>query len=312
MFKNYFKIAWRNLIKNKVYSAINIVGLAVGMAVALLLALWVNDEISFNKSFKNYNSIALVMQNKQSNTGIETWPLTPYPLADALRADYGSNFKQVVLASANWPHLLNTGSKKLSPTGTYFEPGITEMLSLKILSGSKNGLQDQNSILLSEQVAASLFGTTNPIGQVIRMDQKTPVKVTGVYQNLPLNSAFADVQFIVPWKLYLNNTDWIRTAEDPWRPNAFFTYVNLADHADLAKVSIKIKNVRLNHVNKNLAKQNPQLFLQPMRKWHLQDEFKNGINTGGRIQYVWLFGLIGAFVLFLACINFMNLSTARS
>ncbi|MGI4803466.1 MAG: ABC transporter permease [Janthinobacterium lividum] len=312
MLKNYLKIAWRNLIKNKTYSALNIVGLAVGMAVALLISLWVYDELSFNKSFKNYDRIALVMQNKQSNIGIETWPLTPYPLADALRAEYGSSFKQVVLASGNWAHLLNTGSKKLSPTGTYFEPGVSQMLSLKMLSGSENGLQDQNSILLSEQVAASLFGTTNPIGQIIKMDQKTPVKVAGVYEKLPLNSAFADVQFMVPWKLYFSNTEWIRKAEDPWRPNAFFTYVELADHADLEKVSTQIKDVRLKHVNQNLAKQNPQLFLQPMRNWHLQDEFKNGINTGGRIQYVWLFGLIGTFVLFLACINFMNLSTARS
>ncbi len=312
MLKNYFKIAWRNLVKNKVYSAINIVGLAVGMAVALLIALWVYDELSFNKSFQNYDRVALVMQNKQSNSGIETEPLTPYPLADALRAEYGSSFKQVVLASGTWPHLLNIGSKKLSPTGTFFEPGVANMLSLKMLSGSENGLQDQNSILLSDQVAASLFGTTNPIGRIIKLDNKMPVKVAGVYEALPLNSAFADVQFIAPWKLYFNNTDWIRTAEDPWRHNAFFTYVELSEYADLNKVSVNIKNVRLNHVNKNLAKQNPQLFLQPMRKWHLQDEFKNGVNTGGRIQYVWLFGLIGVFVLFLACINFMNLSTARS
>ncbi|WP_299287184.1 ABC transporter permease [uncultured Mucilaginibacter sp.] len=312
MIKNYFKIAWRNLIKNKGYSAINIVGLAVGMAVALLLTLWVYDELSFNKSFQNSDRIALVMQNKQSNSGIETWPLTPYPLADALRSEYGSSFKQVVLATATWPHLLNTGSKKLSPTGTYFEPGVTKMLNLKMLSGSENGLQDQNSVLLSNLVAASLFGKTNPIGQIIKMDNKTPVKVAGVYQALPLNSAFADVQFIAPWKLYYSNTDWIRTAEDPWRPNAFFTYIELAANADLEKVSTQIKDVRLKHVNQNLAKQNPQLFLQPMRKWHLYNEFKNGVNTGGRIQYVWLFGLIGAFVLFLACINFMNLSTARS
>ncbi|MGI4750345.1 MAG: ABC transporter permease [Janthinobacterium lividum] len=228
MLKNYFKIAWRNLIKNKVYSAINIVGLAVGMAVALLIALWVYDEVSFNQSFKNYDRIALVMQNKQSNSGIETWPLTPYPVADVLRTEYGNSFKQVVLASATWPHLLNTSTKKLMPTGTFFEPGVTDMLGLKMLAGSTNGLQDQNSILLSEQVALSLFGKTDPVGQIIKMDNKIPVTVAGVYQNLPLNSAFAEVQFMAPWKLYFNTTDWIRTAQDPWRPNAFFTYVEMA------------------------------------------------------------------------------------
>lgn len=312
MLRNYFKTAWRNLVKNKIYSTVNIVGLAVGMAVALLIGLWVYDELSYNKSIENYDRIALVMQNKISNSGIETGPSTPYPLADALKSEYGGNFKQVVLASGTWPHLLNSGSKKLMPTGVYFEPGATAMLGLKMVSGSGNGLDDQNSILLSDKVAEVLFGKANPTGQLIKLDDKLTVKVSGVYEALPLNSDFAQVQFIAPWKLYFNNTDWIKTAEDPWRPNAFFTYVQLNENADLDKVSANIKNVRLNHVNKNLAKQNPQLFLQPMRKWHLQDEFKNGVSTGGRIQYVWLFGLIGLFVLFLACINFVNLSTARS
>ena len=312
MIKNYFKIAWRNLIKNKIYSAINIVGLAVGMAVAMLIGFWIYDELSFNKSFDNYNRIALVMQNKTSGADIQTGPATPYPLAQALREEYGSSFKHVVLASPTWPHLLNIGSKKLASSGVYFEPQATEMLSLKMLKGNRNGLQDPNSILLSESLAKAFFGNENPMNKLLKIDKTLSVKVTGVYQNLPHNSTFAEVQFIAPWKLFFDNTDWIKKAEDPWRPNAFFTYVQLNEHADLDKVSANIKDVRLKYVNKNLAKQNPQLFLQPMSKWHLYDEFKNGINTGGRIQYVWLFGIIGVFVLFLACINFMNLSTARS
>ncbi len=312
MIKNYFKIAWRNLWKQKFFSIINIIGLAIGMAVAILIGIWIWDELSFNTSFKNYDRIALVMQNKTSGTDIQTGPATPYPLAQALRNEYGSSFKHVVLASGVWPHLLNIGSKKLSPEGVYFEPEATEMLSLKMISGSRSGLNDPSSIMLSDKVAKALFGKTDPIGKLIKLDDKLNVKVTGVYEEFPASSDFAEVKFIAPWKLYFDNTDWIKNAEDPWRPNAFFTYVQLNDHADMDKVSTNIKDVRLNHVNKNLAKQNPQLFLQPMRKWHLYDEFKNGINTGGRIQYVWLFGLIGVFVLFLACINFMNLSTARS
>lgn len=312
MIKNYFKIAWRNIKKNKVYSSINIVGLAVGMAVAMLIGLWIYSEISFDKSFKNHAEIALVMQNKKSNSGIATAPLTPYPLANALRSEYGSSFKQVVLASGNWPHLLDISTKKLNPMGTFFEPGVIEMLGLTMVRGSKNCLDDQNSIILSQKVAISLFRNVEPLGKIIKMDDNTPVKVTGVYKNLPLNSSFADVQFIAPWKLFFSTTEWIRTAEDPWRPNAFFTYVELAKNTSLEKVSARIKDVRLNHVNKNLAKQNPQLFLQSMSDWHLYGEFQNGISTGGRIQYVWLFGLIGIFVLFLACINFINLTTAQS
>jgi putative ABC transport system permease protein len=312
MFKNYFKIAWRNLWKQKFFSAINITGLAVGMAVAILIGLWLWDELSYNTSFKNYDRIAVVMQNKTSGSAIQTANQTPYPLADALRNEYGSSFKHVVLASGTWPHLLSIGSKKLSPSGGYFEPEITDMLNLKMLSGTQNGLDDPNSILLSNTIAEALFGKENPMGKLIQLDNKPTVKVSGVYEALPLNSAFADVQFIATWKLYFNSNDWIKNAKDPWRPNAFNTYVELNEEADMDKASAAIKDVRLNHVNQNLAQQKPQLFLHAMRKWHLYDEFKNGVNVGGRIQYVWLFGIIGVFVLFLACINFMNLSTARS
>ncbi len=312
MIKNYFKIAWRNLWKQKFFSIINIIGLAIGMAVAILIGIWIWDELSFNTSFKNYDRIALVMQNKTSGTDIQTGPATPYPLADALRSEYGSSFKHVVLAFPIWPHLLNIGSKKLASSGVYFEPGATEMLSLKMLKGDRNGLNNQNSIMLSEDLAKAFFGSESPIDKLLKIDKTLSVKVTGVYKSFPHNSSFAEVQFMAPWKLFFNNTDWIKKSDNPWRPNAFFTYVQLDEHTDLNKVSANIKDVRLKHVNKNLAKQNPQLFLQPMGEWHLYDEFKNGVNTGGRIQYVWLFGIIGVFVLFLACINFMNLSTAQS
>jgi ABC-type antimicrobial peptide transport system permease subunit len=135
--------------------------------------------------------------------------------------------------------------------------------------------------------------------------------VTGVYEDMPNNCSFAGVNFIAPWQLF-SNVNQLTKQADPWRCNCFFTYVQVADHANMNAASAKIKDIKHDKVNKSELKQNNQVFLDPMKNWHLYSEFRNGVIVGGRIQYVWLFGIIGAFVLLLACINFMNLSTARS
>jgi ABC-type antimicrobial peptide transport system permease subunit len=312
MIRNYFKIAFRNLAKNKVYSFINIAGLSVGMTVALLIGLWLWDELSFDKYHQHYDRIAQVKQNVTNNGEVQTWNTTPFPLAEELRKNYGDNFKHVVLGREDGPHLLTNGERKFTKKGLYFEPQITEMLSLKMLKGTRDGLKEPASILLSESVAKALFEDDDPLDKVIKIDNKIDVKVTGVYEDLPHNSSFNELTFIAPWQLYYNNSEWVRTAADPWRPNAFQTYVQLTDKTDFDKVSYKIKDAKLNRVSKELAKKKPALFLHPMSQWHLYSDFKNGVNAGGKIQYVWLFGIIGVFVLLLACINFMNLSTARS
>jgi putative ABC transport system permease protein len=167
------------------------------------------------------------------------------------------------------------------------------MLSLKMLKGTRDGLKEPASILLSESVAKALFEDDNPLDKVIKIDNKIDVKVTGVYEDLPHNSSFNELTFIAPWQLYYNNSEWVRTAADPWRPNAFQTYVQLTDKTDFDKVSYKIKDAKLNRVSKELAKKKPALFLHPMSQWHLYSDFKNGVNAGGKIQYVWLFGIIG-------------------
>jgi len=150
------------------------------------------------------------------------------------------------------------------------------------------------------------------MNKLIKMDGKTEIKVAGVYEDLPYNSAFADVSYIMPWALKLATNPWMKQMQNPWGNNSFIVYVQIADNTDMAKVSAKIKLAKFNKVTKEEQRYKPELFLHPMDKWHLYSDFKNGINTGGRIQFVWLFGIIGIFVLLLACINFMNLSTARS
>jgi len=310
MLKNYFKIAWRNLLKNKTASFINISGLAVGISVAMLIGLWIWDEMSFNKCFKNYDRIAQVLTNANYNGGINTDFNTAPPYGDELRNAYGSNFKQVLMASRPSSMVLSSGEKNLIKTGYYFEPGITDMLSLKLLKGSHNGLKDPSSILLSATLAKAFFGETDPIGKTMKIDNKANVVVTGVYEDIPYNTDFADMECIAPWQLYVMNSPWLK--KDNWEQDGFQTYVQIADHASMEKVSHDIRNLKLRNIDKEKAKANPQVFLLPMNKFHLYSDYENGVAVGRNAQFVWMYGIIGVFVLLIACINFMNLATARS
>jgi len=309
--KNYFRVSWRSMIKNKAASLINIGGLAVGMAVAMQIGLWIYDEISFNKNFDHYNSIAKVIQNVTNNGEVQTWNSVPYPLAEELRKNYGGDFKQVVLEASWGDHILAYDEKKLTKQGGYFEKGAPELFSLHMLRGRRE-LNDPSLVLLSESAAKAFFGNDDPLNKVLKIDNQFTVKVSGVYEDFPRNSTFDNTSFMSAWDLLYKQPDGIKTMEDPWRPNGFRLYVQLNDQSDILKVSEKIKDAKLKKINAQLAKKKPALFLKPMSEWHLYSEYKNGVNTGGAIQYVWLFGIIGVFVLLLACINFMNLSTARS
>ncbi len=312
MISNYFKIAWRNLLKHKSYSLINIGGLAVGLTVTMLIGLWMYDELSYNTPFKNYKSIAQVMQTHTINGEKGTGVAVPIPIANELRNSYGDDFKHIVLSSWTEGHMISIDDKKLWKAGNYIEPAITEMLSLTMLKGTRAGLQEPNSILISESTAEDLFGNANPLNQILKIDNQIAVKVTGVYENLPYNSQFNNMDYMVPWQVNVAIRDWVKFSLDKWDNNSFQVFVQLADKADMETVSTRIKDAKLRKVDKLQASYKPEIFLHPMSKWHLYSEFKNGINVGGQIQFVWLFGIIGAFVLLLACINFMNLSTARS
>jgi ABC-type antimicrobial peptide transport system permease subunit len=313
MIKNYLVVALRNLRKNLGYSFINIAGLATGMAVALLIGLWIWDEITFNRYHTNYDRIAQVWQHNNYNGTKESQVSNPYLMAEEIRNNFGSDFKYVLQSSWTFSHILTLGDKKFNKQGNYFEPEVTDMLSLHMLKGKRDCLKDPYSILLSESVAQAYFGDADPMGQVLRMDNEVDVKVTGVYEDFPYNSTFRNVSYFLPWELYLITRTWIKKNENPWGSNFTQTFAQIADNADMEKVSAKIVNVKFNKLkDEDDRKYKPEVFLHPMSKWHLYSEFKNGKNIGGRIEFVWLFGIIGVFVLLLACINFMNLSTARS
>lgn len=312
MFKNYLKIAWRNLLKSKSTSTINIVGLSVGMSVAIMIGLWMHDELTFNKFHKNYDRLAQVMTQQTFNGHTGTGDAVSNPVAPELRSKFGSDFQDIASASWNFTHLLTYGEKKFSKEGMWADPALPKMLSLSMVKGTHEAsLKDPHSILLASSVASALFGTDDPMGKTIKVDNTHEMQVTGVFEDLPYNSEFHNTWFYMPWQYYLTTQDWLKNSLTQWDNHSFQLFVQLTDNADFGEVGAKIKDLEKNN-RKDAGLVNPQLILQPMSKWHLYSEFKEGENVGGRIQYVRLFGIIGAFVLLLACINFMNLSTARS
>ncbi|HMR91402.1 MAG TPA: ABC transporter permease [Chitinophagaceae bacterium] len=312
MFLNYLKIAWRNLLKNRRSSFINIFGLAVGMAVAMLIGLWIWDEISFNKSNRSYKRTGQILQHQTFNGTIFTGPAIPFPLGEELRATYGDQFQYVAMASWQGDHILSAGDKHITQNGMYTEKDGPKIFDLEMVSGTIEGLTSPNSILLAESAAKAFFGGADPINQLMKIDSKLDVKVTGVFKDLPHNTTLNEIKFIAPWDLFKTSEDWLTRAATQWGNNSFQCFAQIKENDQFAAVNKRIINAKLDKVPDDEKRFNSQVFLHPMKDWHLRSSWKNGIQSGGQVEYVRMFAIIGIFVLLLACINFMNLSTARS
>ncbi len=321
MIKNYLKIAWRNLIKNRVSSVVNIGGLTVGIAVALLIGLWIYDELSFNTYHKNYDRIVqLTVKGRDAKYGLYVSGSVQYPFATEMQTTYKDNFSEVV-RTMRAEMILSMGEKKLSASGHFMDIGAPGMLTLKMLKGNRTGLKDPYSIILSASVAKAIFADADPMNKTISLNNKTDVKVTGVYEDLPQNTEFKNTKFIAPWSLWESQNDWVHgRALNDWNNHFIRLYAAIKPGLNIETVNNNIKDAELKNVRgideyKEDAARNPQAIAYPMSNWHLRPFARGGQNIltdDKQLRMVWMVGIIGMFVLLLACINFMNLSTARS
>ena len=313
MIKNYLSVAWRNLLKHKGYSFINILGLATGMAVVMLIGLWIHDELSANTHHKNYASIYQVMMHQTFDGRRGSQTALPYAIGEELKTKF-ADFKGVAMCDWGSEHSLIYKEKKISKNGHFIGEDAMSMFSFNILAGNRNALHEPYSIVLTDETAKILFGTEDPIGKLVKLDNATNLKVTAVVQKQPRNSSL-NFDYLIPWNLQEVIYSYINQYHKPyWGNNSWQAYVQLNNNASYASVNNKIKNVVISHfTDENTLKSiKPEVFIHPMSKWRLYNDFENGKNTGGFIRYVRMFGILGIIVLIIASINFMNLSTARS
>ncbi|MFD1145215.1 ABC transporter permease [Larkinella insperata] len=310
MFQNYLKIAWRSLRKNRGFSFINILGLAVGMAVATLIGLWVWDELTFDRFYENEANLYRIMQNRTANGATTTQANAALPLRDVLRTEM-PEIKRVVESLPSRMQsetALQVGERKVLRKAQNVGEEFLAMFRLPMRSGDwKSALRDPNSVVLTEETARALFDEADPVGKTVRLDNQFDLKVSGVLKKLPANTAW-DFDFLVPFRHLELNLPWVQTARTDWNNNLIDYLVELHPNASRAAVDAKLKGIIKRHNPESIF----EAFLHPVAQWHLYGEFQNGHNTGGFIRYVRLFGFVGLAVLLIACINFMNLATARS
>lgn len=302
MLNNYLKIGIRNLVKRKGFSFINIFGLAVGMASAMLILLWIQNEVSFDRFHKKRDRIYEVYNRSVFEGKTVTWAITAKPLADELRNNYPEVEQAARTFDANF--LMSVGDKHLNVHGNFTDNGFLNIFSFPAIYGNVgNALVEPHSIAITRKLAIKLFGKEDAVGQEIKLDSVDRFKVTAVLADLPNNTKFS-FEYLLPWS-YLTR---LHKDDNDWNNNSCYTYILLKNGVSLEGANARIKNI----VNPHIAKKDVEAFLYPASQWHLHAKFENGVPFGGKIESVRLFAVIAGFILLIACINFMNLSTARS
>lgn len=304
MIRNFLKVALRNLFRNKGFTFINISGLAVGMASAMLILLWVQNELSYDQFHEKKDRIYEAWNRAEFSGKLHCWNTTPKVLGKTLEKDFPEVERT---ARVNWPSsfLFSIGDKRLTLSGNIVDPGFLQIFSFPLLNGNtQTALKDASSIVLTEKLAKKLFGQTDVMGKTIKLDNKDNFVVTGIIKDLPNNTRF-NFEYLLSWE-YLKKRG---EDDDYWGNNSTRTYVLLKPNASLASIEPKVKTLRARY-DKDDSK--GEMFLYPMSRWRLYSSFTAGVEDGGRITFVKLFGVIAGFILLIACINFMNLSTARS
>jgi len=308
MLKNYFTIALRHLTKNSIYSFINITGLSVGIGCAILILLWVADELAFNRFHKNYDRLYQVYLTQEYANGVGTDESLPYPLKEAIAAE-ASQVKHIVVTNWGEGNLLTVGDNRFNKMSLSVTEDFLTMFSFDLIKGNpETALADPTSIVLTESTAKALFGDQDPINKLVKVDNDREQKVTGIIKDVPEQSTL-QFDILLPFAFYEATQSWVRNVRDNWSSNTFQMYVELQSSSMLADANKHIKDL----VKKNKKEaRTEELFLHPMDQWRLYTNFENGKASGGMIEYVQLFSAIAIFVLIIACINFMNLATAHS
>ena len=311
MIKNYFKIAWRNLLRNKAFSVINISGLALGLTCSLLIVLWIQDERSVDGFHKNGKFLYQVYERNYYDGKVDASYPTQGLLAEELKKvipeiQYASGYEYASALGTLSTFEANNKVNKMA--GLYAGADFFSMFSYPLLQGTgQTALISPGSIAISKKMAENFFGSPEKaIGQLIRFENKDEMKVTAVFEDIPGNSS-QQFDFLLSWHDFVKENDWVHN----WGNTDPSTFVQLRKDADPLKVESKIKDFIYRYRQKDNSFRT-ELAIQPYPEKYLHSSFKNGYVDGGRIEYVNLFMIVAVFILIIACINFMNLATAQS
>ncbi|MES2063905.1 MAG: ABC transporter permease [Bacteroidota bacterium] len=306
MFKNYLKIAWRNITKHKGFSLINAGGLALGMASCLLLLLYVTYHVNYDKHFKNIDNIYLVENNQPGDGKIYTFSATSRLTAATIKTEIPDAVRAVRTVTYTAGGLLTYKNNSFKKAGMFADDGFFDIFSYHFIKGTAaNALKSPNSIIITQKLAKTLFGNEDPMNKIVKRNNQLPLTVTGVIDDVPANATF-QFEFVLPWVMFEDSNAWAKNSD--WGSNFARTVVQLKSPSALGRANNIMKNMvgRHNDGNKN------QLFLYPFSKLHLYSEFVDGKAVGGMIDQIKLFITLAICILLVACVNFMNLSTARS
>ena len=303
MFKNHIKIAWRNLKKNKGYTFLNIFGLAIGITCASLILLWVEDEVNFDSVFPKQDLVYFLPTNQKYEGEWRTFNSTPMPLARDLKQEIPEIVRAVATSSQNL--LFTEGENGINRQGRYTKADFFKIFSLQFLEGdSETAFDRPDAIVINRKTASDLFGeNTQVLNKVLLVDNKDSYVITGVVRDLPENVSFG-FNWLAPFERYSKGAEWMEN----YGSNFTETFVELAPGANFEEVNDKVKKM----IPSKIDQAKTYAFLHSVKDWHLRSNFEGGKKVGGQIVYVRLFALIALIVLLIACINFMNLSTARS
>jgi len=310
MFRNYFVITFRNLFQNGFYSFINIAGLSIGITCSILILLWVVDELSYDKFLPKADRLYQVWASAEFDGKKHAWTSVPLPTHEAMKPA-NNHIKRAAVADWGFDHLLsvNNDEKRITKRAYYVSDEFLDMFEFPMVKGnSSQVLNDPSVVVISESTARALFGDEDPIDKVIHLDNEKDVKVSGVFKDVPKNSTF-QFDVLIPWKYREVNNPWIKENQTNWGNYSFQVFIELDDPKNAGDAEKSIKNLLAEHGEKEMKQ---TFFLYPMLRWRLFSNFENGQEAGGLNDYVQMFTVIAVFIIVIACINFMNLATARS